>query len=90
MLVKYFWTIRGLLYKPFFGRFEMPSYIGKPISLVGINKIFIGKRVRIYPNVRLEVYGKNARLEIKENCSFGQNVHITSGENLIIDILWAE
>lgn len=84
MIIKYFWALRALIYKPFFGQFGLPSYIGKPIALVGTRKIFIKKRVRIYPNVRLEVYRKNSSLVINENVSIGQNVHITSGENLII------
>lgn len=83
-MVKLFWTLRAILCKPFFGRFGMPSYIGKPTLLFGVKKIFIGKRVRIFPNVRLEVHGSNSSLTINDNVAIGQNVHITSGENLII------
>lgn len=84
MFFKLFWIFRGLLYAPFFGKFSIPSYIGKPILILGMNKIFIGKRVRIYPNARMEVHGKNSKLIIKENVGIAQNVHITTGANLII------
>ena len=84
MIFKIFWILRGLIYKPFFGKFAFPSYIGKPIFIGNFKRIFIGKRVRIFPNVRLEVHGKNSSLVIEDNVAIGQNVHITSGENLII------
>lgn len=51
------WAIRGLVYKPFFKKFGKMSYIGKPIEIMGKNKISIGEKVRIFPNIRLEVYG---------------------------------
>lgn len=81
---KMFWVLRALLYKPFFGKFAIPSYIGKPIILKGISKIYINKRVRIFPHVRLEVHGDNSKIEIQENVAIGQNVHITSASKLII------
>ena len=83
-MIKLFWFIRAILFKPFFKKFGLPSYIGETTYLHGINKISIGKRVRIFPNVRLEVHGKNSSLVIEDNVAIGQNVHITSGENLII------
>ncbi|RZJ99393.1 MAG: acyltransferase [Flavobacterium sp.] len=76
--------IRALLYKPFFGKFEMLSYIGKPIILKGIKNIFIGKNVRIFPNVRLETHGKYGKITIGSNVAIAQNVHITSGTDLKI------
>lgn len=84
MIYKVFWIIRAVLLKPFFRKLGLPSYIGKTTYLHGINKISIGKKVRIYPNVRLEVHGKNSTLVIEDNVGIGQNVHITSGENLVI------
>ena len=76
--------LRAILYKPFMGRLNFPSYIGRPVYIHNFNKIFIGKNVRIFPNVRLEVHGQNASLTIEDNVAIGQNVHITSGENLVI------
>jgi len=79
MIFKLFWVIRGLLYKPFFGSFGLPSYIGKPIFIGNYKKIFIEKRVRIFPGVRMECIGKNSKIIIKENVSIGHNLHITAG-----------
>ena len=84
MIFKIFWILRGLLYKPFFGKFGLPSYIGKPIFIKNLRKIFIEKRVRIFPGSRIEVINSNSSIVFKENISIGQNFHITSGDELII------
>lgn len=84
MLDRIFWTLRLVLYFPFFAKVKFPSYLGKPTSIYGIGKIFIGKRVRIFPNVRLEVHGKDSQLIIGDNVGIGQNVHITTGAKLVI------
>lgn len=82
---KIFWAIRGVSCKLFFGSFGNKSYIGKPISLIGTKKIFVGNRVRIYPGVRMEVHN-DAKIIINENTSIGQNFHIVAGnQDLIID-----
>ena len=46
-MFRIFWIIRGLLYKPFFGKFKLPSYIGKPVFIKNFKRIFIGEKVRI-------------------------------------------
>lgn len=84
MFFKFIWGIRGLLYKPFLGKFGLPSYLGKPIYISGFKKIFIGKRVRIYPGARIEVLGNNASITFEDNISIGQNLHIVSGTHLVI------
>lgn len=84
MIFKIFWTLRGLFYKPFFGKFELPSYIGKPVYIRNFRRIFIGKRVRIFPGARIEVVKKNGSITFEDNISVGQNLHITSATNLII------
>jgi len=84
MTYKIFWFFRALLYKPFFGKFGIPSYIGKPVYIARPNKIYIGNKVRIFPGVRLEVVHDNASISICEDVSIGQNVHITSGAHLLI------
>ena len=84
ILNKIFWTLRAVLYAPFLGQIGFPSYIGKPLAILGYNKIFIGKRVRIFPNVRIEVHGVNSKLLIGDNVGIAQNVHITSGSILSI------
>jgi acetyltransferase-like isoleucine patch superfamily enzyme len=84
MYFKFWWFLRAIIYKPFFGKLIFPSYIGKPISLMNVKNIFIHKHVRIYPNIRLETYTNNGKIIIEEDVSIGQNVHITSVGNLII------
>jgi len=84
MIFKIFWILRGLLYKPFFGKFDLPSYIGKPIYISNFKRIFIGKRVRIFPNARIEVVNKESSIVFEDNISIGQNFHIISGDDLTI------
>jgi len=62
----------------------MPGYIGRPVHLMNIKLFKFGKNVRIFPNARLEVY-RNGVIEIKDNVSIGQNVHITSAGKLVIN-----
>ncbi|MDO6645485.1 acyltransferase [Acinetobacter guillouiae] len=82
--MKIFWFARYFFYSLFFKKSGFPCYLGKPISIVGINKIKVGKKVRIYPHVRIEVHGKNSILDIQDNVGIAQNVHITCNGNLII------
>jgi acetyltransferase-like isoleucine patch superfamily enzyme len=86
MMNKIFWTLRGLVYKPFFGRFGFPSYIGKPLLISGLSRIFIGKKVRIFPNARIEVIDEDSSIIIEDNISIGQNLHIISGCNQTLRI----
>jgi len=83
-LYKLVWTIRALVYRILFGRFDMPGYLGRPVFLLGTRKIFIGKRVRILPLLRAEVHG-SGRLIINENVRIGQNFHVTCMSELVID-----
>ncbi|MBE3022558.1 MULTISPECIES: acyltransferase [unclassified Campylobacter] len=85
MIFKLFWILRGLLYKPFFGKFELPSYIGKPVFIGNFKRIFINKKVRIFPGARIEVVGNDASITFEENISVGQNLHVTSASNLVIE-----
>lgn len=84
MLFRIMWIVRGLLYKPFFGRFTMPSYIGQPTFIQNFQRIFIHKKVRIFPGARMEVIYPSASIHIESDVSIGQNFHIISGSELII------
>lgn len=79
MIIKMFWVLRCLIYKPFFGGLKMLSYIGKPVFIGGGKRIFIGKRVRIFPGARIEVVDKESSIVFENNISVGQNFHIISG-----------
>ena len=83
MIYKIFWALRALLYAPFFGKFGFPSYLGKPIFLMGTRNVFIGKKVRIFPHLRMEVHRKG-NIHIQDDVVISQNVHITSAGNLVI------
>lgn len=79
MIFKLFWIVRGILYKPFFGKFCLPSYIGTPVFIKNIKRIYIGKNVRIFPGLRIEVIDNESSIVIEDNVSIGQNLHIISG-----------
>lgn len=83
-MFRFFWIIRGVMYKLFFGKFGFPSYIGKPLFINNFKRIFIGKRVRIFPGIRMEVLNNNACIIFDDNVAIGQNVHITSASKLLI------
>lgn len=74
---KILWGLRALIYKPFFGRLGMPSYIGKPCFIEGCKNISIGNKVRIFPGVRMEAIG-SGKIQVGNNTAIEQNVHITS------------
>ncbi len=80
-MFRFFWILRGLIYKPFFGKYGLPSYIGKPVFIRNFKRIFIGKRVRIFPGARIEVIGNNASIKFEDNISIAQNLHIISAGN---------
>lgn len=82
--VKYFWALRAVAYKLRFGKIGRLSYIGKPIILEGIKRVNIGNKVRIYPGVRMEVYGENGKITIEDNVSIGQNFHVTSSSSELV------
>jgi len=86
MIFKIFWILRALIYKPFLGKFDFPSYIGKPIFIGNFKRIFIGKRVRIFPGARIEIVDQNSSIVFEDNISIGQNLHIisASGQELRI------
>lgn len=83
MIYKLFWAVRYLLFFPFFGRFAFPGYIGRTTFLMGISKAFIGKKVRIFPGLRLEVHGEGV-VTIGDNVAIGQDFHITCGKRIDI------
>jgi acetyltransferase-like isoleucine patch superfamily enzyme len=84
MIYKIYWGIKSLFYSIFFKKFLFPSYLGKPLFLYGTKRVEINKRVRIYPGARIETHGKGT-IVFEENVAIGQNFHITSAGNLIIE-----
>lgn len=82
-MIKLIWVLRAVIYKPFFGKIGFISYLGRPVFIKGSKNIFIGKNVRIFPNIRLETHG-GGKIIIGDNIAIQQNVHITSAANLVI------
>ncbi len=83
MLYKLIWGIVTLFYAPFFKKISFPSYIGIPIFTLGLKRVSIGKRVRIFPGLRIETHDKGS-IVFEDGISIGQNFHITSAGNLVI------
>lgn len=81
---KIFWGLKSLFYKLTFKRFGNLSYIAKPLILDGVNRVEIGNKVRIYPGLRLETFGKESSIKMEDNISIGQNLHIISKGKLQI------
>jgi len=78
MIFKILWAIRALIYKPFFGKFRFPSYIGKPTFIKNSAQIYIDKNVRIYPHSRIECISSMAKVIINENVTIGHSLHLTA------------
>ncbi|WP_454803752.1 acyltransferase [Mucilaginibacter phyllosphaerae] len=83
MIYKLYWGAVTLCYALFFKKISFPSHIGVPIFTQGLNRVTIGKRVRILPGVRIETHN-NGSIIFEENISIGQNFHITSSGKLLI------
>ncbi|MEH8175712.1 DapH/DapD/GlmU-related protein [Aeromonas veronii] len=73
--MKTIWLLRALLLKPFMSKFGILSYIGRPIFLSGLKFFHFGKKVRIYPNARIEAF-KKSQIIIEDDVSIGQNLHL--------------
>lgn len=73
--VKFLWYLRAQMLRLILGAIGARSYIGKPIYITGFKKIFLGKKFRLYPNSRVEVYS-GGRLVIGDNVAIGQNFHL--------------
>lgn len=81
---KLFWALRLIILKPFFGQVGSESYLGRPLFIQRKKSIFIGKKVRIYPEIRIETPDKNSRIFIGNDVSIGQNFHIVSYQDDLI------
>jgi len=84
MIIKLWWILRTLVYKPFLGKLGKLSYVAKPLYLSNLKNIFIGSKVRIFPLCRIEVVDKNSSITFKDDISIGQYFHIISKGDLII------
>src|SRR3546814_13882865 len=76
-LKQIWWGIRALALRPFFGSLGMPSYLGPSVFLLGSRRIYIGKRVRIFPGMRAEAH-RPGKIFIHDDVAIGQAFHITA------------
>lgn len=83
MFYKIKWFLSAIFLKFFLKKIYLPSYFSFPIFSLGLNKVSLGKKVRIFPGSRFEVHG-DGYIEIGDNVGIGQNFHITSSGKLII------
>lgn len=81
-LKKIYWWLRLKCLQPFLGAAGQSSYLAPSVSIVGLKNIFIGNKVRIFPGNRIETYN-SGQIIIGDNCSIGQNVHITATEQTL-------
>lgn len=72
---KIWWFIRTKLTKWRYVSVGKHSYIGKPVYIQR-RGIVIGNNVRIYPGLRAELTCNDAKIEIGDNVSIGQNFHV--------------
>ena len=83
MIKKVFWFLRLVFLKPFFKSVGKKSYLGPTVATHGLKGVSIGNRVRIYPGARMETHN-GGEIIIGDNCSIGQNFHVTSTDKELI------
>lgn len=62
---------------PFWGKLRMPSYVAPTTFVRGMRRIYIERRVRIFPGLRAEALG-DGRIFFHDNVAVGQDFHITA------------
>jgi acetyltransferase-like isoleucine patch superfamily enzyme len=80
---KIIWTVNALLHRARGMKVGMPSYIGPTVYVSPRRAIRIGKRVRIWPGLRIEAYN-DAKIAIEDDVVIGQFCHIIAAEDLTI------
>lgn len=80
---KILWTANALRLKALGVEISMPGYVGPTMSLIGRGNLKVGKRVRIWPGARIELYS-DASLTIEDEVSIGPYSHITIASDLTI------
>jgi len=86
-MIKFLWMFRYFFYSLLQKKIRFLGYIGKPIFTQGLDKLYLGEKVRIFPNARIEIHKskmRNSYIKICNNVSIGQSLHIVSQGKLII------
>ncbi|MBO1385602.1 lipopolysaccharide biosynthesis protein [Vibrio cholerae] len=77
MMYKLKWALSALIMFFFCKSIKYPSYFAWPLFSRGLSRVTIGRYVRIFPNLRIETHFSGL-INIDDNVSIAQNVHITS------------
>ena len=81
----------GPFQKKHYGHLGKNSYIWKPMLVCNRKHIYIGDNCSVYPDARIECICEwmdqsfNPQLQIGNNCFFGQQLHMTCAESIIIE-----
>ena len=81
-LHKFFWILNAIFLKLRFRRIGFPSYLGPTLFILGGKNIVLGKRVRVFPGLRIETH-KGGQIIINDNISIGQNCHLISSDTVL-------
>lgn len=82
MILKLLWGLNALFYYPFVKIIRFPTYIGFPVFTYGLKNVMIGKRVRIFPGMRIEAHAQGS-IVIGDDVAIGQNFHVTSSQDIL-------
>lgn len=77
---KVIWFIRAVVYKLLWGKVGIKCLLGKPLFLLNGRRVYLGRKVRIFPFYRMECHN-GGKIIIGDNVSIGQNFHIISSGN---------
>jgi hypothetical protein len=73
-MIKFFWMFRYFFYSLLQKKIRFLGYIGKPIFTQGLDRLYLGEKVRIFPNARIEIHKskiRNSYIKICNNVSIG-------------------
>lgn len=82
-LRKIFWAANAFGLRLLGTKIGFPGFVGPTMLIIGRRNIRIGKRVRIWPGLRVEVFD-GAILTIEDDVSIGPNCHISIAADLTI------
>lgn len=80
---KYLWALNAFGLRLRGIKMQFPTYIGPTLYVRNHRQIELGRRVRIWPGLRIEVYN-NAKVTIEDDVALGAFCHITAAEDLVI------
>ena len=80
---KYLWALNAIGLRVRGMKMQFPAYVGPTLYIRNRRQIELGKRVRIWPGLRIEAYN-GAKITIEDDVAIGAFCHITAAEDLVI------